>query len=214
MLTGTGQRSPPCSAVSSARSRVNVQRLMTANPSRFGATTRSSPNGSLRTIAAIRAAYRSPAPTLRSALGDPASGMIFIVTAPGDRKPAFRRPAEQQTVAPRINASFLVTAGAPTYDLGHEPAIGRTRRSVEHVQGARLAPARDRLCDLPGRSHRGRLALAGRDLRVAARLHCRVLRGLPAAGDADQGGPGRAGRPRRPVDQGDRVRGQPLHLAG
>src|SRR5580698_5768591 len=212
MLTGTGQRNPPCSAVSSARSRVNVQRLMTANPSRFGATTRSRPNGSLRTTAAIRVAYRSPAPPLCRTLSDPASGMTFIVAALSDREPACRRPAGQQTLAPGDNTVFLVTAGAPTYDLGHEPAIGRTRRSLEHVQGACLAPARDRLCDLPGRGHRGRLAVAGRGLRVAARLHCRVLRGLPAAGDADQGGPGRARRPRRPLDGGDRVRGHPVHL--
>src|SRR5580658_7755603 len=172
MLTGTGQRSPPCSAVSSARSRVNVQRLMTANPSRFGATTRSKPNGSLRTTAAITAAYRSPGPALSRVLGDPASGMIFIVTAPGDRKPACRRPAGQQTVARGGNTFFLVSAHTPAYDLGHESPIGRTRRSVEHVQGSRSPLAGDRLYHLRGCGHRGRPAVAGRSLRVAAWLRC------------------------------------------
>jgi hypothetical protein len=60
MLTGTGQRSAPCRTVSSTRSVANVPQLMSTNPTMFGATTRSRPNGSLRAIAAVRAANRSP----------------------------------------------------------------------------------------------------------------------------------------------------------
>jgi hypothetical protein len=59
--------------------------------------------------------------------------MIFIVTASGDRKPACRRPAGQQTLAPGANTVFLVTADAPTYDLGHESAVRRNERSMEHA---------------------------------------------------------------------------------
>jgi hypothetical protein len=59
MLTGSGQRSPPCKVVSKPRSTAKVPLLMTANPSRLGGTIWARPNGSLRTMAAMAAVNRS-----------------------------------------------------------------------------------------------------------------------------------------------------------
>src|SRR5258708_29803207 len=59
----------------------------------FGATIRAKPNGSLGTIAAIRAVNRSPRRALLSVRNDPAIGMGFSLAATGDRQKAGSRPA-------------------------------------------------------------------------------------------------------------------------
>jgi hypothetical protein len=77
---------------------------MTAKPSRFGATIRSRPNGSLRTIAVIAAANRSPRagssprPGSVVAFGNPACGMGSILVISGNQKPACPCPAGKRTV--------------------------------------------------------------------------------------------------------------------
>src|ERR1700744_1519727 len=55
MLTGTGQCRTPWNTVSRVRSRANVHPLMTANPSRLGATIPDRPNGRCRTTAVVAA---------------------------------------------------------------------------------------------------------------------------------------------------------------
>src|SRR5215468_1731998 len=94
MLTGSGQRSPPCRAVSNPRSSAKVKPLMTANPSRLGGTIPARPNGSLRTMAAMAAVNRSPRAALSRACTGPARGMGASLTLPGDRdRRAYSAPA-------------------------------------------------------------------------------------------------------------------------
>src|ERR1035438_6749727 len=78
MLTGSGQPAPPRRALRHARSTAKVKVLMTANPSRLGATIPARPNGSLRTIAAITALNRSPRPALAAPRVPPAGGMNSV----------------------------------------------------------------------------------------------------------------------------------------
>src|ERR1017187_9230747 len=78
MLTGSGQPAPPRRALRHARSTAKVKVLMTANPSRLGATIPAKPNGSLRTIAAITALNRSPRPALFAPRVPPAGGMNSV----------------------------------------------------------------------------------------------------------------------------------------
>src|ERR1039457_7122516 len=75
MLTGSGQPAPPRRALRHARSTAKVKVLMTANPSRLGATIPAKPNGSLRTIAALN---RSPRPALFAPRVPPARGMNSV----------------------------------------------------------------------------------------------------------------------------------------
>src|SRR5215469_444016 len=99
MLTGSGQRSPPCRAVSNPRSRVKVKLLMTAKPNRLGGTIPARPNGSLRTIAAMAAANRSLRTALLCACTGPARDTGASLALLGDHKPTYRNQAGEQLPA-------------------------------------------------------------------------------------------------------------------
>ena len=109
MLTGSGQRSPPCKAVSKPRSTAKVKPLMTANPSRLGGTIAARPNGSLPTMAAMAAVNRSPRASLCSARAGSARDMDASLASPGDREPGYGGQPREQTPASR-HASDPVTA--------------------------------------------------------------------------------------------------------
>ena len=100
-LTGSGQPSPLCKAVSTARSTAKVKPLMTANPSRLGGISPARPNGSLRTMAAMTAANRSPRASLRCARAGPARDMGASLALPGDRESTYRGQARKRALASR-----------------------------------------------------------------------------------------------------------------
>src|ERR1039458_5394782 len=101
MLTGSGQPAPPRRALRHARSTAKVKVLMTANPSRLGATIPARPNGSLRTIAAITALNRSPRPALFAPRVPPRRRHELSLAALHDREPTGRRRTSQRALPTR-----------------------------------------------------------------------------------------------------------------
>jgi len=93
MLASSGQPSPPCTKVSSARSTVKVTALMTRNPARRGEMSLARPNGSRPTIAVITAVNRAPRAALLRAPCRSSTATVGSFPGPGDRRLACRWPA-------------------------------------------------------------------------------------------------------------------------
>src|ERR1017187_69875 len=137
MLTGTGHRSPPCKAVSNARSAVKVKALMIANPSMFGATTLARPNGSTPTIAVVTAVNRAPRAALFSARTDPACDMSSsLATLAIGSRPAVTGPANQPRPSggPGGRARGRATRGPPQAHAIRLSVRVRPRR-LDHDDG-------------------------------------------------------------------------------
>src|ERR1022692_1406574 len=170
MLTGSGQPAPPRRALRHARSTAKVKVLMTANPSRLGATIPARPNGSLRTIAAITALNRSPRPALFAPRVPPAGGMnsVWPPCMTGSR-PAGVEPANEPCQLGAglrggrfAGVSFDVSADAYMRFMGrYSEPLARLFADLAGAPrcpaGALPAPAARR----PGRCQRHRV---GRDL--------------------------------------------------
>jgi len=173
MLTGSGQRSPPCKAVSNPRSTAKVQLLMTANPSKLGGTIPARPNGSLRTMAAMAAVNRSPRAAACWARTGSARDMGASFALSGDRESTYRGRASERASASKCASSGRAEAAATRQAVPRRcQTSGMAAERPRRVQ-VRPFPSNRRLVTAAMRAGRRKMPMYGLvdvDVTTANRL--------------------------------------------